>query len=335
VASSPSKPRPPVGGWATTAALAGLAGARLAGIERRPSVAGLNAATPLAYLPAHVVAARALARGQRRLAAAAAAVGALHLAWVLPEVLPRRRPSGPEGPALRLVSANLQFSTRDWSGLGRELAGLAPDLLLVQELSPAAEVCLRAAGAFEGLDFSHTDPRPGSFGSGIWSRHPLEAAETWDVAGGPMTRATVKLGVNGGAGHLRVYNVHTRSPLLGGLPRWEAQLRLLATEVAAERARWPVPTVVAGDFNATRHNRPFRRLLAAGLIDAHEARGRGWVPTWRPRPHLPALLRLDHILVSGDVAVDDAWVGSGFRRSDHRPVATDLTLLGPGEPVAS
>lgn len=310
-------------GWATVAPLAGLAGARVVGYEGTPTVAVANAATPFAYLPAWAVLAGAV-RGRRpALALTAAAVAGAHLAWTAPELRGRRSlpPAAAGGPRLRVFSANIRFTAPDWVEVAADIAASGADLVLIQELTAANLAVLRREGAFAGYTDELVDARPRSFGSGIWSRYPLEEAEVRDLAGLPMSRARVK--VDGCS--LQVWNVHTRSPLVGGLDRWHAQLRLLADEAAAAIAGGD-PLVVAGDFNATYGNRDFRAILRRGLRDAHVEVGRGLATTWTAWAALPRLFRVDHVLVSEDVAVVDVRE-SPARESDHQGVVADLALL--------
>ena len=69
-----------------------------------------------------------------------------------------------------------------------------------------------------------------------------------------------------------------------------------------------------GDFNASRDHQPFRELLAAGFVDCADAArhrtwpGFTWPTSWDlysdrenqrfPDRRAPALMRLDHVLVS-------------------------------------
>ena len=87
--------------------------------------------------------------------------------------------------------------------------------------------------------------------------------------------------------------------------------------------------VVAGDFNASSGNEPFRSLLrTAGLVDVEERLGRGLVVTWPTnRRWVPAHLHLDHVLVSREVVPVSVRLGRG-EGSDHRPVLTELAVTG-------
>lgn len=313
-------------GWLVTAPLAALAGARALGVERHPALAVANAATHFLYLPAWLGLAIGLRRRRPALAAVSAVVAGAHAAWAGPEL--RRPPPVPSetlvAPRFRVYSANIQFAAADWEQVAGQVAASAADVVVLQELTPTALAVVRRSGALAGYEHAFVDARPRSFGGGIWSRWPLCDTRSCDVAGLPMTRAAVELD----GGRVQIVNVHTRSPLAGGLARWHAQLAALADMVAAERG----PLVLAGDFNATFGNPGFRRLLRQGLGDAHVLAGRGLAPSWPCGWLLPPLFRLDHVLVSDGLVVLDAGVGD-CAESDHRAVWADLALVGGGPPA--
>lgn len=52
--------------------------------------------------------------------------------------------------------------------------------------------------------------------------------------------------------------------------------------------------------------------------------GPDWRPTWQAR-FWPLALRIDHVLVNGDLCVEHAEVGAPIG-SDHRPVVARLQL---------
>lgn len=306
--------------WLVVAPLAGLAGARLMGYDDRAVLAVANAATPLVYLPAYAAMAVGVATRRPFLAGVATAVVAAHLVWALPEFKPARPVSEAtrQAPHVRILSANLRFTATDWDALGAEIRATDADVVVLQELTPANLAVLRRAGAFQSFPHELVDPRSRSFGSGIWGRTPLKDAESWDVAGQPMTRAVIEVGGE----PVRVVNVHTRSPLAGGRALWAAQLKALAELVEAE----PLPMIMAGDFNATFGHEGFRHILDQGMRDAHVDVGRGWATTWpRTFPFVPPLFRLDHVLVSEGVVALSVGEGQG-KGSDHRPVLADLAV---------
>ena len=71
-----------------------------------------------------------------------------------------------------------------------------------------------------------------------------------------------------------------------------------------------------------------RSFLQSGLRDAFSAAGLGFGYTvgHALRPGI-SLLRLDHLLVSAGIGVENCFVGSAGA-SEHRPVIADLWLLG-------
>jgi endonuclease/exonuclease/phosphatase (EEP) superfamily protein YafD len=311
-----------VAGWALAGPSAAVAVTRLTGAaENRTSVLMLQALTPL--LAAPTLAALGLAAtGRRRcLAVVAGALVTAHLVWAAPDLRPARpRPvDAGAGPRLRVFSANLRYVNADMGGIADEIRESRPDVLALQEVSPLNLVALEATGVSDDYPHRLVVARADAFGGAILSRLPLEDSKSLLVAGLPVPSTTVVVGDR----RVRLYDVHTRAPMGREISTWKAQLAELRRLVRGDEG----PRVVAGDLNATSGHRAFRELLGAGLRDAHVDRGRWWATTWpRDRPWLPPLARLDHLLVSPEVAVLDVREGTG-RGSDHRPVVADLALL--------
>lgn len=309
-------------GWAAVVPPAALAAARLTQHEGRSLVLAAEALTPVAYLPAYAALGLGLFSRQRVLAVLAGALVALHLSWTLPELRPARPlPAEAAGaPHVRLFSANLLYTNTRMEGIAAEIRRARPDVVVFQELSPANLAALEKTGVLDGFPFSLTAPAPDPTGSGVFSKLVFAEADSWKL--GDMDNARVTLDVGGR--RLRLYDVHTNAPFgTPGAPRWASQLASIRDAVLRESD----PLVVAGDFNATYVHRRFRDVLATGLRDAHVDRGRGWAATWpRDLAFVPPLVRIDHILVSKQVAVLHVSEGEG-RGSDHRPLIADLAVL--------
>ena len=308
-------------GWALVTPAAVVAAARVARIERTTPLLMAEAVGPVIAAPALGALALAAATRQRPLAAVAAAVTGLHSAWLAAD-LRRARPttsSADDDARLRLFSANVLYVNTYLDGIAAELRDVDPDVVVLQELTAPALAALEGAGSLEGFPHRWLNPRPDHMGTAILSRLRLEDAETWTSAGGQMARATVIVGEH----RLRLYNVHTRAPFgPGGQAIWNTQLAALADVVRSE----PGPLVLVGDFNAACGHGPFRRLLDAGVREAHTVRRRWWVTTWpSDRRLVPALARIDHVLASPHVAVLEVGEGAGVG-SDHRPVFADLAV---------
>jgi len=141
-------------------------------------------------------------------------------------------------------------------------------------------------------------------------------------------------------GHpLNVITLHFMTPRSGlnalrqlgakGVPLWRMNLEVRLAESAAVAAAvrsCPKPCVIAGDFNAPEHSRVVQQIAQTGFRDAWRSASWGWGYT-----HGHSLIsgwsfsRIDHILVSEDVAVARTQVG-GAIASEHRPVVADLYL---------
>ncbi|MBC7699882.1 endonuclease/exonuclease/phosphatase family protein [Aquabacterium sp.] len=121
-----------------------------------------------------------------------------------------------------------------------------------------------------------------------------------------------------------------RSSGVKGLGAWRDNMnkRLTQSGVLAEHLRlMKRPRIVAGDLNAPERSGVVQDLLDTGLRDAFSSAGLGYGYThghslW---PGI-SFLRIDHILVSGEIGVSDAFVG-GKVASQHRPVIADLLLV--------
>jgi endonuclease/exonuclease/phosphatase (EEP) superfamily protein YafD len=287
----------------TAVALPSLAARWLGGRPPGPGPA-LAALAPLAAVPA-VVAVIVAVTTRWWLAVVLALPAAVLAAWQLPP--PRRAGPPATGPiraapgpgqgalavTLRVFTLNVEGGRADPVAVLHSLRRHRVDVLAVQELTPAAAGDLDAAGLADLLPFSHLDPHPGSTGAGLWARWPL--APLPRVPG--MWAATLRARIDPAGGPaVTVTAVHPIAPVRGNERQWRQELGQIRSALAGTGG----PQVAAGDFNASRDHRPFRDLLATGFADcADAARRRPWPGfTWPVRPGIPAVMRLDHVLVS-------------------------------------
>ena len=286
--------------------------------DHQPLLIALLGLLPIAMLPAYGALGVGVWQRQRALAALAAVLVLGHLLWTVPDLWPRGRDSG-AGRSLRIYSHNVLYSNSRMSAAARTIQSKAPDIVVLLELSarnlPPLERTLNSGRYPYQLVRPAVD---GAFGFGIWSRAPLADMTETSVAGFPVGEVTVLDGMR----PIRLYAIHIVGPVNhGALTPWRAELAWLAGQV---RDRGDERMILAGDFNATPQHRDFRRLLAAGVRDAHTAVG-GWAPTWpRTWKWLPPVLRIDHVLVSPGIGVRDQRV-VGTSGSDHAGLITDLT----------
>jgi endonuclease/exonuclease/phosphatase (EEP) superfamily protein YafD len=217
----------------------------------------------------------------------------------------------------RLMTANLLHQRSNASDFARVLAEHDPDVVVTQELGPAAADILAAA-------YPHHRLRPALdfTGRGIATRLSAEFGDI-DMPGRDGTSAILDVG----GVDVWLAGVHLLNPI--HFPWWvSARERGRQLEGLFEwMGRSPGPTVVAGDFNASPRWPAYRRV-AARLTDlvadwAAES-GSDLDRTWAWRPGWPRLLRIDHVFGNGvrATAVEvDTIMGT-----DHNPVVVDLEL---------
>ncbi len=282
---------------------------------------GINAFTPVEYLPAYVALAIAFALRRNRLLVVALLVVIAHLAWTVPEVWPGKPAPAPAGAArLRILTSNLLYTNAQAGGLGSQILGQKPDIVVLEEVTPLTLGALERSGALAGYAYQEVHAQSDPWGVAVFSRFPLVDPQPLSVADLPSLRMTVQVDAQR---RFRLFAVHTVSPTNAGYTAtWRRQL----DNLRADATLTPMPVVLAGDFNATRDHRPFRRLQDAHLRDAHDVVGAGWTPTWNAKSlFTPPLLRIDHVLASTQFAVTGYQAGAEFG-SDHKPVIVDLAL---------
>ncbi len=262
-----------------------------------------------------IVATAVLAVTRRRLAAIAATLGAvICLVMVVPLFL-RDVPAATTAD-LRVVFFNV-YSGND--ELPRALAWLQTqdaDIVVLAEVTDAVMT------AMAPLRTSHphvlAEPRPDNFGIALFSRLPLVDRRIVHHAGAEVPSAQVSVRV--GADIVRVIGTHPVPPVGAEYAAWRDQQ---LTELAADIAASPRPTLVVGDLNCTTYVRAFRRFVAAsGLHDSRDGVGLCWSwPTWCP----PLGITIDHALVGGSLGVAERTTGPDLG-SDHRPIVIAVGL---------
>jgi endonuclease/exonuclease/phosphatase (EEP) superfamily protein YafD len=222
---------------------------------------------------------------------------------------------------LRVLSLNVLGGSAEPAAVVQAAEQHRVDVLVVQELTPGMVHRLADAGLDTLLPHRHLGPRPGSNGTGLWARWPLDPLPPVPglVSAAPRSRIQP---VDGCA--VTVTGVHPRPPVGPNVRRWQQELAAIRSALVNTDG----PQVVAGDFNASRDHRPFRDLLAAGFLDcADAARRRPWPGfTWPTGRWIPAVMRLDHVLVSRDNATVSASRVIRVPGTDHRGVLAVIQL---------
>ncbi|GIJ54857.1 endonuclease [Virgisporangium aurantiacum] len=295
------------------------AACRILGLERGWPVVQLMAWTPYAAV-AGVLVSGAVLLCRRWIAGAVGAVAALALvAVVVPRVLPDGGPL-PDGPALRVLSANL-FAGRGDEGAVLALARrLRVDVLAVQELSETDAAALDAAGIARDLPHRAWYPMDGAGGSAIFSRFPLREVSL-RTDGFPQAHAVADVP---GAPPVELESVHPNAPVeRGSMPLWHHDLAHQPKATPAGVVR-----ILVGDFNSTLDHVTLRRLIGTGYRDAAEVAGTGLRSTWPADGRLMPGVTLDRVLADRRVGVRAA---RPYRipGTDHRAFYADLVLPAP------
>ena len=254
---------------------------------------------------------------RQRAAALAALLAALALgAVVAPRALGGASDAeGGNGPALRVMTANMYVGHGSPRWLARAVARERPDVLSVQELTPGLEQELADAGLEDLLPYTVIASAPG--GGGMGSTRACRSRRST----GPTSRSR-RPPARCGSPVPRPWRSSRSTappPLRRRIEAWRADLRRMpgATPDGAVR-------VLAGDFNATIDHAEFRRVLDTGYEDAAAAVGAGLQWTWPDRRRAPPVA-IDHVLADRRVGVREVEVLE-IPGSDHSAVLAEIVL---------
>ncbi|MFJ8668762.1 endonuclease/exonuclease/phosphatase family protein [Streptomyces sp. NPDC093600] len=210
---------------------------------------------------------------------------------------------------MTLVQHNVSDENTDPSRVARTVLGAHPDLVALQELTPAALPTYRAA-------FARTHPHHASVGTvGLWSKHPLEDVTRVDIkprAIGPGWDRGLRAVVRAPGGDIAAYVAHLPSVRIrlteGYATGWrDESAALLGRALAAERED---RVLVLGDLNGTLDDR------GLSPVTSHVRGSRAeFAFSW---PAGLPLARIDHVLARGAKVVE-TWTLPDTG-SDHLPV---------------
>lgn len=223
-----------------------------------------------------------------------------------------------------------------FSDIAAEIERHAPDLLVMQD----AQALDNEAGNAAVRTLKQALRGREVFAAGeyvVASRFPMRDCRVEDLSYGTHARQYVRCTVKVHGIDVDLVTAHFISPRDGlnatryeridGLQEWQENFerRLLQSrKLALGIAQRPRPMIVAGDLNAAERSPIVQGLLETGLRDAFSSAGTGYGYTHGHSLRLGfSFLRIDHILVSADIGVQDCFVG-GPDASDHRPVIADL-----------
>ena len=220
-------------------------------------------------------------------------------------------------PVLRVASVNSTFGKVDAASVVALVKERQVDILAIQELTPDAVAALTAAGLDAELTYAFTQPGDGFVGIGLWSRYPLMG----EALSG-MTANAITAQITTPAGDLTVQAVHPAAPGLFDHTLWSEDFARLSAVLAENIG----PTLVLGDFNATRDHSEFRELERLGYDDAADQAGAGFAMTF-PQDRTPwPLVAIDHVLVRDTALTALQLKTVVLPGSDHRAITVELQV---------
>ncbi|MET9437167.1 endonuclease/exonuclease/phosphatase family protein [Streptomyces sp. NPDC006551] len=219
-------------------------------------------------------------------------------------------PREPDTYDMTLVQHNVSDENTSPSRVARTVLGADPDVVALEELTPAALPAYRAA-------FARTHPHHASVGTvGLWSKHPLKDVTRVDIkprAVGPGWDRGLRAVVRAPGGDIATYVAHLPSVRMrlteGYATGWrDESAALLGRSLAAERGG---KVLVLGDLNGTLDDQGLRPVTTQ-VRGSRAEFAFSW-PTGLP------LARIDHVLARGAKVVE-TWTLPDTG-SDHLPVA--------------
>lgn len=248
-------------------------------------------------------------------AAIATVLAVIHLAPAVRNVLADRPVPACAGPSIDVITVNVRYRNEDRQRFLDWLRSHPADLVVVQEVTAAWAAEL---AGLESYPHQSVLVREDPYGIAVLSRWPLESTQPVDLAGDGLPSLVGRVEVAGQP--LMFVGLHTHWPVLPGLARARDESLRAAAQLVQAQDR---PAIVLGDLNLTPYSPVFPRFEdAAGVRDVMD--GRRWRPTWQAG-FWPLALRIDHVLASTGICVEQAEVGPSIG-SDHRPVIARLRL---------
>ncbi len=250
----------------------------------------------------------------------------------------------PAGTKVRVLTYNVKafYAVRHPGGLealAAEIRRFQPDIVALQDAD--SWVVARSESAVVPVPPMFGLPHVVAMGQYILaSRYPLNGCEPGHIDIPDESHRYLRCKVQIAGKEVQLVTAHFVSPRAAlsatrryprsGFRSWEGdfsdrltQARTLASDLSVLRR----PMIVMGDLNAPEGSMVVEALKSVGMQDAFSMAGQGYGFT---HGHSLArglnFLRIDHVLVSPDIAAVHSEVG-GREASEHNPVIADLVLL--------
>jgi endonuclease/exonuclease/phosphatase (EEP) superfamily protein YafD len=221
-------------------------------------------------------------------------------------------------PAVRVLLANVHSQNDEYGALLDLVDREDPDIIGLLEVNSDWERAVRSLS--ERYPYQTVHSRQDNFGIAIFSRLELMNPSFLYLGAADVPTATSQVVVEDH--EVTLVLTHPVPPTSFQYASYrDSQLSELANLVPSLGAR----VVVMGDLNATPQSNVFRTLLSMGKLSDTQ-RGVGLHGTWPAQAPAPLRIRLDHVLLGGNVDVAARHHGPSIG-SDHLPVIVDLVLL--------
>ena len=226
--------------------------------------------------------------------------------------------------SFRVCSNNVYISNPNHDQIIASIDEAAAEVLAIVELSNslAGRIQEHIGDTHPGFVSGINDD--GTFGIGLWSKHPIEHSEVFYLCEPLVPSIEADININGRI--VRVIATHPIPPVSNrAFAARNLHLTMLSERVQKFRDLNPLtPVILVGDLNLTPWSPHFDRLLVESGLQSTAA-GQGLQPTWyRWRSALFGLI-IDHGLCTPDLRCTGRRI-LGDTGSDHRPVVFDFRM---------
>lgn len=252
----------------------------------------------------------------KRTAWACCCVMAMNFLLVLPYVHAWKTPSIPTGTTFSALMLNVHTSNTRYQDVFGYIVRTRPDVVILEEVN--GEWCRQANILQSTYATVIQEPRADNFGIALYTSLKVTRGRIEYLGDKEIPSVHAQVWKNGLTVH--VLGTHALPPVSKdhSIVRTN-QLQGLSTFVRSLKE----PCAVLGDLNCTPWSVEFTDLLgSAGLVDSSTSEG--LTLSW-PAPIWPAMIPIDHCLVSAGIRVIAKNAGPHLG-SDHLPIVTLLEV---------
>ncbi len=248
----------------------------------------------------------------------------LNLSVLVPLFMPAPVMAKAMGRPLKILHYNLDMTSSDHAVAFQFLRNSAPDILFVQELSPALAEQLPRELADYRVVYAHV--LDNTHGSALLLPtnsvlQVIHASEVHLPAASPRPLIHATLALDGQA--FTLMSLHVIRPKDAYTEQIQAQEYAAASQwIREQRQQHGYPILVLGDYNTTPWAARFQRFLQeSGLHDT--SLGFGYQPSWPAAAPVLFAIPIDHAVASADMIILQRNVGPNLG-GDHK--ALELTF---------